>query len=70
MASDSVELRLRVILVTTRAALRHAASDPAQRRAIVRRGRELVEELAARSGEEATSALDGARVELDALERP
>jgi hypothetical protein len=70
MASDSIDLRLRVILVTTRAALRHAASDPEQRRSIVRRGQELVEQLAARSGDEDVSALEAAHAELDALEQP
>jgi hypothetical protein len=69
MASGSIDLRLRVIIVTTRAALRHAA-DAEQRRAIVRRGRELVDELAERSDEEGSPALARAHTELDALERP
>jgi hypothetical protein len=64
---SSVNLKLRVILVTTRAALRHADSDPAQRKAIVERGRSLLEALASEEDGPDLAAIDGARAELDGL---
>lgn len=69
MPSDSIELKLRVILVTTRAALRHAAGDAEQRRAIVGRGRELVEALGQEAGGTAPDAIEHAHAQLDELER-
>ena len=69
MAPVSIELKLRVILVTTRAALRHADRDSEDRRAILRRGRDLVESLATRAGPGADGAIERARAELDELER-
>ena len=68
MASDSIDLKLRVVLVTTRAALRHSDGNREQRRAIVARGRELVEAIAADAEGHAGETIDTARSELDALE--
>lgn len=48
-----MSLKLRVIVVTTRAALRHAAHDPHQRRQIIARGRALIEGVPVGSAEEA-----------------
>lgn len=67
MERPSVNLKLRVILVTTRAALRHADNDPAQRRAIVERGRSLLDTLASEEDGPDRAAIDAARAELDAL---
>jgi hypothetical protein len=64
---SSVDLKLRVILVTTRAALRHADSDPAQRQAIVERGRSLLEALASEEDGLDLAAIDAARAEMDGL---
>ncbi|HSK93762.1 MAG TPA: hypothetical protein VLA76_06875 [Candidatus Angelobacter sp.] len=70
MRIESPALRVRVILVTTRAALRHAPADDAQRRAIVGRGRALVDGLAQElNGQLHNGELDDAYAELDALER-
>jgi hypothetical protein len=63
----SVDLKLRVILVTTRAALRHAGGDPAQAEAIVERGRSLLEGLASEEDGPDPAAIDTARAELDGL---
>ena len=68
MASDSIDLKLRVVIVTTRAALRHSDDSPEQRRAILARGRELVAAIAADADGQAREAIDGAHAELDALE--
>ncbi len=67
MERSSVDLKLRVILVTTRAALRHADSDPAQRQAIVERGRSLLEALASEEDGLDLAAIDAARAEMDGL---
>lgn len=69
MSSDSIALKVRVILVTTRAALRHAAGDPEQRSAIVGRGRELVRALGVEVGHAEREEIDRAHAELDELER-
>jgi hypothetical protein len=63
----SADLKLRVILVTTRAALRHADGDAAQSRAIVARGRALLETLASEGDRPDPPALEAARAELDGL---
>lgn len=70
-ATNSVDLKLKVVLVTTRAALRHAdgSTGPGQRRAIVRRGRALVDHVAQQANGTAGSAVKRARDELDKLER-
>lgn len=68
MAHRSVELKLRVVLVTTRAALRHADSVPERRRELVERGRALVEGVAASATDGADrAAVDRAYAELDEL---
>lgn len=67
MERSSVDLKLRVILVTTRAALRHAGGDPAQAEAIVERGRSLLESLESEDGGPDRAAIEGARAELDGL---
>lgn len=69
MPSDSIDLKLRVILVTTRAALRHAAGDGEQRHVIVERGRELVRGLSATADEAARVEIERAHATLDELER-
>lgn len=69
MSSDSIELKLRVILVTTRAALRHATDDPEDRRVIVGRGRDLVTGLGEGADDDARRSIERAHAELDELER-
>lgn len=64
--SESVSLKLRVIVVTTRAALRHAADDPDQRRQIMGRGRALIEGVPADSAMEADDVAQ-ALAELDRM---
>lgn len=68
MASDSVDLRVRVILVTTRAALRHADGDPGHHRAIVLRGRALLDALRADLDDRAAQAVERGHAQLDELE--
>ena len=63
----SVDLKLRVIVVTTRAALRHADGDPGQTRAIIDRGRSLLETLATDEPTAHREAIDQAVAELEAL---
>lgn len=64
-----IDLKLRVIMVTTRAALRHAPDDPVERRVIVARGRELLTTLAAETTEaDGREAIDRALAELDEME--
>ena len=63
----SVDLKLRVIVVTTRAALRHTDGDRAQARAIIDRGRAMLETLALHEPTADRSAIDQAVAELDAL---
>ena len=65
--SATIELKLRVIVITTRAALRHAASDPAQRRAIIERGKSLLEALALDEPAAHRPAIDQAFAEVDRL---
>ncbi len=69
MPSDSIDLKLRVILVTTRAALRHAAGDAEQQHVIVERGRELVRGLSDTADEAARVEIERAHATLDELER-
>jgi hypothetical protein len=64
--SASVSLRLRVIVVTTRAALRHAADDPSQRMAIIARGQALVGEVAPTTSAEVAD-VGQALAELDRM---
>ena len=64
---SSDDLKLRVILVTTRAALRHADDDPAQAQAIVDRGRSLLDGLASEEDGPDGASIDAARAELDGL---
>ena len=64
---SSTDLKLRVILVTTRAALRHADGDPDQRQAILERGRSLLATLASEEDGPDPAAIDAARAELDRL---
>jgi len=66
----SIDLQLRVILVTTRAALRHAGGDPAERRATLLRGRELIEGLGRRTDPASRPTIEAACAELDELARP
>lgn len=66
MEPPSLELKLRVILVTTRAALRHADSGPTQR-AIVERGRSLLETMRHDEPVANRPAIDQALGELDRL---
>ena len=70
MGSAALGLELRVVLVTTRAALRHVGSDDdGQRAAIIDRGRSLIEGIAARSNAdgEQRATIDQALAELDSL---
>lgn len=67
MGSDPVELKVRVIVVTTRAALRHAGTDARERRAIVMRGRQLLDALEAESRDGDRPLVARARADLDAL---
>jgi hypothetical protein len=62
-----VDMQLRVIVVTTRAALRHANDDPLQRAAILARGRSLLESVAERTSGDGRHALDQAFAQLDSL---
>jgi len=62
-----VDMQLRVIVVTTRAALRHTDDDPLQRAAILARGRSLLESVAERAAGNGRQALDQAFAELDSL---
>jgi hypothetical protein len=64
--SASVGLRLRVIVVTTRAALRHADDDPAQRMAIIARGQALIGEVTTTTSEEDADVAQ-ALAELDGM---
>jgi hypothetical protein len=67
MSRATVELKVRVILVTTRAALRHAGDDPAERRAVVLRGRELLDALAAETLDGEGAHVASARREMERL---
>lgn len=68
MAHRSIELQLRVVLVSTRAALRHTSGAPEQREAVIDRGRALLADIAASAtGDEDGVAVDEARAELDRL---
>lgn len=62
-----MDMQLRVIVVTTRAALRHADDDPLQRAAILARGRSLLESVAEGAAGDGRQALDQAFAELDSL---
>lgn len=67
MESASIDLKLRVILATTRAALRHAPREGDDRRAIVRRGHDLVDSLAAEHGADTDDVFARAHAELDEM---
>ena len=64
---DSVALKIRVILVTTRAALRHAEDHPERRAEVVNRGRALIHQLRAEVPSDSQPAIDRAMAELDRL---
>lgn len=70
MESASIDLKVRVILVTTRAALRHAPRAGDERRAIIRHGHDLIDLLATEPGTDADNVIARAHAELDALEVP
>jgi hypothetical protein len=64
---DAVDLQLRVIVVTTRAALRHVDGDPRRRALIIERGRALVEGVAQSVDDGSVDAIDRALAELASL---
>ena len=65
--SDSIELKLRVIVVTTRAALRHARGDAGVRREIVGRGQALLDAIESDAGSDERPLIEQARADIEAL---
>jgi hypothetical protein len=66
---EGIALKVRVVLVTTRAALRHTVGDAAKRRAVIERGRALLDDLRAEHPEDG-ALIDEALADLNSLPDP